>query len=312
MYNSPAKEGEIKVFNNNGNAEAYCYKNNKWEKIGDVLGTKQNKHYYSGDKHFAKGEYDYIFDVELDGQTFKLPFNKGDNCLLAAEKFVNRENLHRAYVDDVTKFLRANTQQQSSFKPAEKKQQPSKSNLPNIKVSFPRVIFNIYDSINVEGPFKKIGEINTNLDPSIQLLSHQIKHLELLLDKIKKVQFYHSTTFTDQEINLLLNTLSSWPLEHNIPFLDILRMFVLAPKSQESIRKSGVGSLMLNNLLKIFENGNEIQKILVLRIFNNMFVNELYRHVILEKRQDILASTSSVIDSTNRNIRGSFAGLLYK
>lgn len=39
----------------------------------------------------------------------KLPFNEGDNILMAAEKFIGREKLHKAYTDDIMKFLRANT-----------------------------------------------------------------------------------------------------------------------------------------------------------------------------------------------------------
>lgn len=31
------KEGEIKVFRNGNSAEAYCFKDGKWEKIGDVM-----------------------------------------------------------------------------------------------------------------------------------------------------------------------------------------------------------------------------------------------------------------------------------
>lgn len=139
-----SKEGEIHIFNNNGVAEAYCYKEGKWEKVGEVLGTKQNKNFYQGDKFFPAGEYDYIFDVELEGGTSKLPFNQGDNCLVAAEKFICRENLHKLYVDDVTKFLRQNTQQQSSFKQAEKKtntksQDNSKYYSQNLSIKFPIV-----------------------------------------------------------------------------------------------------------------------------------------------------------------------------
>lgn len=43
------KEGEIRIFNNKGTAEAYCYKSDirTWQKIGDVLGKKDNKKYYA-------------------------------------------------------------------------------------------------------------------------------------------------------------------------------------------------------------------------------------------------------------------------
>jgi hypothetical protein len=130
------KEGEIRVFNNGGNAEAYCYKGGKWEMIGEVLGTKSSKTYYPGDKAFPAGEYDFVFDVELEGYTTKLPFNHGDNTLVAAERFIARENLHKLYVDDVTKFLRQNTKPQS-FK--ETKKEPVKKKAMPQGVIFPVV-----------------------------------------------------------------------------------------------------------------------------------------------------------------------------
>lgn len=42
-----------------------------------------------------------------------IPFNKGDNCLVASEKFCAREGLHKGYVDEVTKWLRKNSSTQS-------------------------------------------------------------------------------------------------------------------------------------------------------------------------------------------------------
>ncbi len=31
------KDGEIRLFNNFGKAEAYCYKNNSWQLLGEVM-----------------------------------------------------------------------------------------------------------------------------------------------------------------------------------------------------------------------------------------------------------------------------------
>lgn len=141
MNSIDAKEGEIRVFNNEGTAEAYVFKDRKWDKIGEVLGTKESKNNYPGDRFFPAGPYDYVFDVELEGTTSKLPFNKGDNALVAAEKFVTRENLHKLYVDDVTKFLRQNTQPNTSFKSVERKPANPKSTTNNSGVKFPLVKF---------------------------------------------------------------------------------------------------------------------------------------------------------------------------
>lgn len=105
------KDGEIKVFKTGTTPEAYCWKEaeNKWEKIGEVImpggGGSQGKQYH-GDQMFPAGEYDHVFDVELgDGVMRKLPFNNGDNTLVAADKFIIRENLPKGYIEQISKFL---------------------------------------------------------------------------------------------------------------------------------------------------------------------------------------------------------------
>jgi hypothetical protein len=37
MRSMKGKEGEVRVFKNGTSAEAYCWKDGKWEKIGDVV-----------------------------------------------------------------------------------------------------------------------------------------------------------------------------------------------------------------------------------------------------------------------------------
>lgn len=77
--------------------------------------VKSNKKFYPGDKQFKEGEYDYVFDVELQGNYTKIPINKDDNCLVAAEKFIARESLHRNYVDEIVRFLRENVKAQNKL-----------------------------------------------------------------------------------------------------------------------------------------------------------------------------------------------------
>ena len=63
---------------------------NKWVKIGDVITennqggneASQQRRYFSGDKYFEAGEYDYVFDVDDESGIPKtIPFNDGANPL---------------------------------------------------------------------------------------------------------------------------------------------------------------------------------------------------------------------------------------
>ena len=107
MYTLKAKEGEVRIFKNGNAAEAYCFKEGKWEKIGDVINPNTGAgpattgaKIYEGDRIFKQGEYDHIFDVDLgDGIMRKLPFDNGSNPLQAAEMFIIREGLSKSYVE---------------------------------------------------------------------------------------------------------------------------------------------------------------------------------------------------------------------
>jgi phospholipase A-2-activating protein len=154
IQTNKGKEGEIRAFNNNGKGEAWVFKGGKWEKIGDVIGGEdKNKNpnqgscnstigskYYQGDQLFPAGEYDFVFDVELDHKTTKLPFNFDGNKLIAAQKFCRRENLHVRYQDDIIKFLKDNAKQKPSMAYQKPKEGVSTyaTNLLNL-VKFPNV-----------------------------------------------------------------------------------------------------------------------------------------------------------------------------
>lgn len=86
------------MFRNGDKCQAFSWKGNKWELVGDVTGAVNTKK-YEGDWFFPAGEYDFIFLIEVDdsGVKKKLPFNKGDNPLVCAEKFLAREQLSVNY-----------------------------------------------------------------------------------------------------------------------------------------------------------------------------------------------------------------------
>lgn len=111
------KDGEIRVFKNGSSAEAYCWKDGKWEKIGDVMNPTAtidaNGKEYEGDRMFPAGNYDHVFEVDLgDGVLRLLPYDNGSNPLVAADKFILREGLHKAYCEQITQFIKTNS---SSF-----------------------------------------------------------------------------------------------------------------------------------------------------------------------------------------------------
>ena len=103
------KNGEVRMFRNGQKPEVYAWNDGKWEKIGDVVGGSNKKH-YPGDKYFQSGEYDYVFDVDDEsGVPKQIPFNDGDSYMDAAERFCLREGYSKHYLQQIVNFLRQNT-----------------------------------------------------------------------------------------------------------------------------------------------------------------------------------------------------------
>ena len=325
---SNIKEGEIRLFNNFGKAEAYCFKNNSWQLLGEVMGQnpQPQKQYYPGDQVFKAGEYDYIFSVDLHDNMTQLPFNEGDNILVAAEKFVGREKLHKAYVDDVTKFLRANTGKNRNKKKVITQQKdyskPKSYKNVNLKpqstknFSFPLVNYILYENFNVEGPKKKIIEINNNLNENDEnnkkLTEFQIKQISKVIKIIGEKQFYHMSVFDEYELKEFLDLFTKWHNELLIPIFDLFRMYLLHPKSSLLFKKMGGGVEQLTILLEYLKkNINLNLSILSIRCICNLFNGEYSRNLLQAKIKDILDILNIYLNNENKNIRGGIIGILF-
>ena len=87
---------------------------NKWEKIGDVVGAAGGEK-NSGKSLYMGKEYDYVFDIEIDEpkSTLKLPYNIGDSPYMAAQAFIHKHDLSQFYLDEIAAHIVKNTGGQS-------------------------------------------------------------------------------------------------------------------------------------------------------------------------------------------------------
>jgi len=84
----------------------------KWEKIGDVVDGPQggaDAGIVQGKKMFGGVEYDFVFDVDMDGMPLKLAYNKGDNPYMTAEKFVIENELDPGLLEQIVQYILQNT-----------------------------------------------------------------------------------------------------------------------------------------------------------------------------------------------------------
>ncbi|CAO1630116.1 unnamed protein product [Sympodiomycopsis kandeliae] len=104
------KEGQVKMIANGNLTEAYQWSSSahKWEKVGEVVGGVG-----SGTKKLFDGkEYDYVFDVDIadDAPPLKLPYNLNENAYVAAQRFLEKNELPMTYLEQVVSFIDKNTE----------------------------------------------------------------------------------------------------------------------------------------------------------------------------------------------------------
>ena len=98
------------MFVDKGKGEAYVWQKGMWNYVGEVTGADvgqiQGDKDYKGDAFFPKGNYDFMFDIQDEsGGSRYLPYNRGDNPLVAAEKFLAREGLSVGYKEQIMNFI---------------------------------------------------------------------------------------------------------------------------------------------------------------------------------------------------------------
>ena len=84
----------------------------RWDKIGDVVGAAGGSEATSGKKLYKGKEYDFVFDIEIDmpKMTLKLPYNCTDDPYMAAQKFIHDHDLAQQYLDEIATHISRNTE----------------------------------------------------------------------------------------------------------------------------------------------------------------------------------------------------------
>ncbi|PXF41456.1 Phospholipase A-2-activating protein [Gracilariopsis chorda] len=101
------KDGENKIVKGaNGGAEVYMWSSaeSKWSKVGDVVegpgGTPTGG--------VVNGKtYDFVFEVEIGegGKKEKLGYNRGENPYLAAQRFIDENEISQEFLDQIAHFI---------------------------------------------------------------------------------------------------------------------------------------------------------------------------------------------------------------
>lgn len=295
------KDGEIRVFRHGMIPKAYMWKNGKWELIGDVMGQPQGppKSSYEGDKYFPAGEYDFIFNVNDDsGMNRRLPYNLGDNSLVAAEKFLAREGMNVGYKEQIISFISKNTK---GYKIPNKT--ISKNNNKGNELA-PLREKKFWKKMNLDGLEQKILELNEELRESGSeeaLSDHDLKHLKSLLVKLRDPKIYNYIKEFSSFEDGLIKKLLKWPPNKFIPILDLMRIFVTHHASQAFFSGLDSGISIIVSIASKLKESPKVVWTLYAKFLCNMCIHD-NNAVGLVKGSDIIFDTFKFIDSKNEKL----------
>ncbi|XP_071930791.1 uncharacterized protein [Coffea arabica] len=325
-------DGQTKVVREGDNGVAYTWnmREYKWDKIGEVIDGPDD----SLTRPVLDGiQYDYVFDVDIgDGEPIrKLPYNRSDNPYAAADKWLLKENLPLSYRQQIVEFILQNTGQKdfsldpsfrdpftgsSAYIPG----QPSKSEASVEKPTFkhiPKKGMLVFDVAPFDGILKKIAEFNSTLlsdmkNKHLSVPDAEMSRIGDIVKILKDTSRYHSSKFSDGDMDLVLKLLNSWPVEMIFPVVDLLRMVILHPDGATVLLKntSDGNDVFVELAKKVTSSPLPPNLLTSIRAVANLFKNSMYHDWLQKKRAEILDAFSSSYSSSNKNVQVAYSTLM--
>lgn len=112
VLSKPGKsEGQTIMVKNEDKVEAYQWSSGdeRWIKVGDVIGSSAGS--ADGKTTYKGKEYDYVFSVDIEEgkPPLKLPFNLTEEPWMAAQRFIDDNNLSQSFLETIANFIMDNT-----------------------------------------------------------------------------------------------------------------------------------------------------------------------------------------------------------
>lgn len=274
------------------NVEAHMWSasTNSWTNVGQVVDSVG-----SGRKRLYEGkEYDFVFDVDIQegAPPLKLPYNASENPFDAARRFLENNELPISYLDTVGNFIVQNSRgvnlgqpEPSSTGPepwgSESRYRPGGSNTshatppPPPPPSSPNVVpqteYLTITATKIALVEKKARQINEQLIKGGQNdIAMDSSELEALAELCRYLgEKTHPAPIKSSGLKLLEKLVKTWPPEHRLPILDLLRLAAAASPLVAEM-----------NLVDLFVSSETISKehpnnaMLAVRAFVNLFQTE--------------------------------------
>lgn len=316
------KDGAIKLVNEGGTGVAYSWNMGTmvWDRIGEI--TDGPGDVSQGGKMYNGKQYDYVFDVDIgDGIPHrKLPFNRGDNPVDVAQKWLEDQNLPETYKEQVVDFLVQNTGDSKTQMKVDPYQnvdpftggaayQPSglSSNGSAKLMHIPKIGMIYYETLPFDNLFKKILEFYSDINK--KNMPHEDKAcLETAIGILKTNA---SSSGIGAQAQDLLSKCLEWPSDKVFPCIDLIRIVIL--QEADCLYFADAGLHVLEKILSISctPDAPIPTKLVTLKLLCNCFRHKSLVIWVSSKAEKILNAFSTLPSETsNKHVRLALANFL--
>ncbi|XP_071580693.1 phospholipase A-2-activating protein [Temnothorax nylanderi] len=311
------RDGQTKIVNEGDAVRAYSWSQSeqRWIKIGDVMGASGGTAATSGKQLHNGIEYDYVFSVDIqDGvPPLKLPYNKGQDPWHVAQQFLHDNNLSQLFLDQVANFIVKNSEPApilnagsqyvdpftgenryvpvsgtSSSTPDVSAQSStfSSSNTPASPSYIPHSRYLKFEQANLTAILGKLHELNSKLDTKQENVYKIPKEKEDAINELMRNCNEVSEEVRTSAIGAL-KSLVDWPNDMVFPVLDIARLAILHKEVNDQLCTEELLPVIQRH---IKSDAFRCNRMLTFRLIANMFQHEKGEKLGLDYKDEILKS----------------------
>eukprot|EP00762_Andalucia_godoyi_P008501 ANDGO_05774.mRNA.1 Ubiquitin homeostasis protein lub1 len=257
---------------------------------------------------YAGKLYDFIFEVDLpqDRGKAKLPFNVGDNPYMAAQTFIEDNDLGQDYLNQIAQFIEDNTrgvevgtesadgplaslQNSQSAKNGEAAAAAAaEKGIVQKTAVLPFATMFSFGQVQFEPMLKKLQEFHEGqrsqshpaalTDAEWSTLQIGLLTLQTLLSN--PLQTSNSIRLSDREFAVLRKIVRDWPVDRQFPALDVMRYLALQNPSRTPFTPQDFELLEMSVLANVSSAPRPVL-LVVLRLFTNALASPSHQLIVL-------------------------------
>ncbi|XP_057317757.1 phospholipase A-2-activating protein-like isoform X2 [Hydractinia symbiolongicarpus] len=343
------RNDETKLVKRNGIVEAHQWDavNGRWQKVGEVTGAagQEGSERTAGKKLYGGKEYDYVFNVDIEEgkPPLKLPFNVTDDPWMAAQTFLEKNNISQMFLDQVANFIIKNTegvtlgaappQYSDPFTGAGMYVPQSSSTTQNTSSGidpftgsgryvpqtnvqagityFPEKSYLKFSAGKAEQIILKMKEFNMQVDQNFQITEDEVNSLSDVTSKILQGSSDISLDVATY-ISTIFSKLIQWPHDKLLPVLDTVRILVLNENlSNHFIFLDEHANTFIDNLLGICRQSDQpTNSMLIYRTFTNAFTHSKGAGAVYRNREKIVEQCEVLYLKNHKNLSISMSSFI--